>query len=130
MFLNPRDTNLARGTSRDPKGLFRQQRTSMGDPVMSDPHFTDPRMDDPMRRDIERSQRLSEMEQSNAMWGWIAGGVVLALLLVFIFARAPNTSDTASVSNPPATTGSATRTPATPPAAQPRPSPSTTGSSQ
>ena len=98
---------------------------------MSDPRYTDPRMDDPMRQDIQRSQRLSEMEQSNAMWGWIAGGVVLALLLVFIFARTPNTSDTESVSNPPATTGSATRTPATPPTAQaPRPSPSTTGSSQ
>ena len=97
---------------------------------MSDPRYTDPRLNDPMQQDMQGSQRLSEMEQSNAMWSWIAGGVVLALLLVFIFARAPNTSDTASVSNPPATTGSATRTPATPPAAQPRPSPSTMGSSQ
>lgn len=64
---------------------------------MSDPHYTDPRLDPPLfREDSNRAQRLGELETSNAMWGWIAGGVVLALLLLFVFGRAPNTADTAS----------------------------------
>jgi hypothetical protein len=40
------------------------------------------------RQDIEQKfeQKMQELEQSNALWGWIAGGVTLALLLVFHFA--------------------------------------------
>jgi hypothetical protein len=96
---------------------------------MSDPYYPEPRPADPMRRDMQRPQRLSELEQSNAMWGWIAGGVVLALLLVFIFARGPDTSGTASMSNPPpaTTTGSAPRMAPPPATRAPRPTPSTTG---
>ena len=70
------------------------------------------------------------MSDSNAMWGWIAGAVVLALVLVFVFARGQSTDTTASnVPAPPATTGMAppANTPTTPPASTPRPSPSTTG---
>jgi hypothetical protein len=105
---------------------------------MSDPRFTDPRLTEPPRDDMRgemRDQRLGELEQSNTMWGWIAGGVVLALLLVFIFGRGPNPTDTASTQmnqSPPATTGMAPRGPApsapTDQAQRPAPSaPSTTG---
>ena len=96
---------------------------------MSDPNYTDPRFSPPPHDDIRRDQRLGELEASNAMWGWIAGGVVLALLLLFVFGRAPNTSDTASIEPPAASTTLAPpRTPAQPPTANiPRQPPSTTG---
>jgi hypothetical protein len=106
---------------------------------MSDPRYTDPRLTEPprddMRDEMRREQRMGELEQSNAMWGWIAGGVVLALLLVFIFGRGPNTSDTAQQqASPPATTtgqstGMAPRGPApsADTAQRPAPAPSTTG---
>ena len=98
---------------------------------MSDPRFRDPRFDQPpLQEDDIRSQRLNELESSNAMWGWIAGAVVLALVLMFVFTRGSVNDNTASnVPAPPAaTTGSA---PSPSPAA-PRPAPatppSTTGS--
>ena len=96
---------------------------------MSDPRYTDPRLGEPLLRDPDRAQRLGELEASNAMWGWIAGGIVLALLMLFIFGRTPNTTDTASM-QPPATTStsmSTPRTPAAPTPAAPRPAPTTTG---
>ena len=97
---------------------------------MSDPRYTDPRLEEPPLKQ-QRDQRLGELEQSNAMWGWIAGGVVLALLLVFIFGRSP-TTDTASTDvSPPAstsTTGMAPPRNPAPPAQANRPTPpSTTG---
>jgi hypothetical protein len=99
--------------------------------IMSDPLFKDPRYDSPpLQEDEIRRRRMSEMNDSNAMWGWIAGAVVLALVLVFVFARGQSTDTTASnVPAPPATTGMAppTNTPTMPPVATPRPSPSTTG---
>jgi hypothetical protein len=100
---------------------------------MSDPRYTDPRLTDPpleQERNV-RDQRLGELEQSNAMWGWIAGGVVLALLLVFIFGRSP-TTDTASTDvSPPAssTTGMAPPRNPAPPAQPNRPSPPAAGQS-
>jgi hypothetical protein len=100
---------------------------------MSDPRFRDPRQDPPPLRDDDiRSRRLNELESSNAMWGWIAGAVVLALVLIFVFTRGQVNDTTASnVPNPPAaTTGAApTQSPA-PPISQPpatTPRPSTTG---
>ena len=96
---------------------------------MSDPRYTDPRLNDP-REPVRRDQRLGELEESNAMWGWIAGGVVLALLLLFVFGRAPDTTNTTSTDNgiPPASTTLAPpRNPAPPVNAEaPRPAPSTT----
>lgn len=98
---------------------------------MSDPRYTDPRLNDaPLEDDIQR-RRMGELEQSNAMWGWIAGGIVLALLLVFVFGRSP-TTDTASTqmnAPPPGqSTLSPPTSPATPSTAQsPRPAPATTG---
>jgi hypothetical protein len=77
---------------------------------MSDPRFRDPRLDPPPLQDDDiRSRRLNELESSNAMWGWVAGAVVLALVLVFVFTRGQVNDTTASnVPNPPAaTTGSA-----------------------
>ena len=39
---------------------------------MSDPNYTDPRMAPPPRHESNREQRLGDLEESNAMWGWIA----------------------------------------------------------
>src|SRR3954464_16046425 len=100
---------------------------------MSDPSFRDPRLDPPpLREDEIRSQRLNELESSNAMWGWVAGAVVLALVLMFVFTRGQVNDTTANnVPAPPAAPiGSApSATPPAPaPAVTPAPSPSTTGS--
>jgi hypothetical protein len=103
---------------------------------MSDPRYRDPRFEQPpLQEDDIRSQRLSELESSNAMWGWIAGAVVLALVLMFVFTRGQVNDTTASnVPAPPAaTTGSAPpKAPAAPMSQQaPKPlpsTPSTTGS--
>ena len=99
---------------------------------MSDPRYRDPRFDQPpLQEDDIRSQRLNELESSNAMWGWIAGAVVLALVLMFVFTRGQVNDTTASnVPAPPAaTTGSApAKTPVAPMSSQaskPAPSPST-----
>src|SRR5438552_16266785 len=106
---------------------------------MSDPRYRDPRFDQPpLQEDDIRSQRLNELESSNAMWGWVAGAIVLALVLIFVFTRGQVNDTTASnVPNPPAATGMGPlRSPATPAAptnpalATPStPSPSTTGQS-
>jgi hypothetical protein len=107
---------------------------------MSDPQFRDPRLDPPpLHEDEIRSQRLNELESSNAMWGWVAGAVVLALVLMFVFTRGQYSDTTASNVPPPAatTTGSAPTSSAPPapnmPPAVPKtttgqstPSPSTT----
>lgn len=100
---------------------------------MSDPMFKDPRFDSqpPLRDEDIRDQRMAELNSSNAMWGWIAGAVVLALVLVFVFARGQSV-DTASNSAvptaPSATTGAAPPASLAPPATSPlRPAPSTTG---
>ncbi|MEA2983740.1 MAG: hypothetical protein QOF91_3597 [Alphaproteobacteria bacterium] len=100
---------------------------------MSDPRSRDPRFDPPpLQEDDIRSQRLNELESSNAMWGWVAGAVVLALVLMFVFTRGQVNDTTASntIPSPPATTttGSAPQNPAPPAAIAPTPAPSTTGS--
>jgi hypothetical protein len=100
---------------------------------MSDPRYRDPRFDPPpLQEDDVRSHRLNELESSNAMWGWVAGAVVLALVLMFVFTRSQVNDVTASnnlPSPPAATTGSATpQNPAPSTAPRPAPAPSTTGS--
>ena len=99
---------------------------------MSDPRYRDPNIDrPPLQEDDIRSQRLNELESSNAMWGWVAGAVVLALVLMFVFTRGQVNDTTASntlPSPPAATTGSATPTPPLATAPKPAPAPSTTGS--
>jgi hypothetical protein len=97
---------------------------------MSDPNYTDPRLAPPLREEGRRDQRLGELEASNAMWGWVAGGIVLALVLMFVFSNTGTNTNTAAVDNgiPPAsTTHAPPRVP--PPAATPAPQsqPSTTG---
>jgi len=100
---------------------------------MSDPRFRDPRMDPPpIREDEIRSQRLNELESSNAMWGWVAGAVVLALVLIFVFTRGQvsDTNTAANTPSPPAvTTGTTppTPAPAKTPAPAATPNPTTTG---
>ena len=103
---------------------------------MSDPHYRDPRFDPPpLQEDDIRSKRLNELESSNAMWGWVAGAVVLALVLLFVFTRGQVNDTTASNTipspRPAATTGSAPLQNPAPPIAtapKPAPAPSTTGS--
>jgi hypothetical protein len=103
---------------------------------MSDPRYRGPNIDQPppLQEDDIRSQRLNELESSNAMWGWVAGAVVLALVLMFVFTRGQVNDTTASntlPSPPAATTGPATpQDPGAPlaTARKPAPAPSTTGS--
>jgi hypothetical protein len=105
---------------------------------MSDPRYRDPRLDPPpLQEDEIRSQRLNELESSNAMWGWVAGAVVLALVLMFVFTRGQVNDTTASnVPAPPAATTTGSGTPANParstaaPKVAPAPGPSTTGSAK
>jgi hypothetical protein len=99
---------------------------------MSDPSFRDPRLDPPpIREEDIRAQRLNELESSNAMWGWVAGAVVLALVLVFVFTRGQVTDTTAmNVPTAPTTTSSVPSTaPASPAPIAPAPAPTTTGQS-
>jgi hypothetical protein len=52
---------------------------------------------DPLRDgDLDRNARIDRDYGSNAMWGWIAGAVVLVLMLVFLFG---GTNDTNTASN-------------------------------
>ena len=97
---------------------------------MSDPNFRDPRLDPaPLREDDIRSKRLNELESSNAMWGWVAGAVVLALVLMFVFTRGQVSDTTASnIPAPPAVTTGSTppRAPAPAITQAPAPAPATT----
>jgi hypothetical protein len=97
---------------------------------MSDPRYTDPRTNPPMPDELEERRRAGELEKSsNAMWGWVAGGILLALLLVFVFGRSPSTdqaSNQMTAPPPGESTLSPPTSPPTPPAAQ-RPATSTTG---
>ena len=80
---------------------------------------------DPLRdTDLDtRNARIESEYGSNAMWGWIAGAVVLVLMLVFLFGGS-NETNTASnqpnapvVNTPPANnTANAPRSNTTPPA--------------
>jgi hypothetical protein len=96
---------------------------------MSDPRYDPP----PLREETPQARRHAELQSSTAMWGWIAGAVVLALVLVFIFGRwdSADTTATDTTTTPPATTGAAPprNPPATTPPARspsPNPAPSTT----
>lgn len=100
---------------------------------MSDPRFQDFRHDPPpLREEDVRSRRLNELESSNAMWGWIAGAVVLALVLIFVFTRG-QVSDTNTASNIPSPPAATTRiappmnpAPTRAPATAPTPTPPAT----
>jgi hypothetical protein len=83
---------------------------------------------DPLRDpDLGRTSRHERAYGSNAMWGWIAGAVVLVLMLVFLFGGTTdntNTADTRSspsasapvVNPPPANNIANAPRPAAPPA--------------
>ena len=95
---------------------------------MSDPRYTDPHLGEPPLQDTQR-RPLGEADKSNAMWGWVAGGIMVALLLVFVFGRSPSTdqANTQMTAPPPGpSTLSPPSAPPTPPTAQ-RPAPATTG---
>ena len=47
-------------------------------------------------RNLDRGARNNRNNGSNAMWGWIAGAVALALMLVFLFGGTTDNANTAS----------------------------------
>ena len=52
---------------------------------------------DPLRDpELDREARIDRDYGSNAMWGWIAGAVVLVLMLVFLFGGTTDGTNTAS----------------------------------
>jgi hypothetical protein len=56
---------------------------------------------DPLRdHELDRDVRVERDYGSNAMWGWIAGAVVVVLALVFIFGGSENTSTAYNPSAP------------------------------
>ncbi len=86
---------------------------------MTDPRDFDRRMD--MERRMEMERRM--VPTASPMWGWIAGGAFILVVLALIFSAGEGTRTASTdVSNPPATTGTAPPARTTPP--QP---PSTTG---
>lgn len=98
---------------------------------MSDPRTPDPRLGEPPLQDDFQRQNIGDVKRSNAMWAWVAGGIVLALLLVFVFGRTtgPEQLSNSMTAPPPGqSTLSPPSAPPTPPTAQ-RPSPATTGQS-
>ena len=96
---------------------------------MSDPRYTDPRLSEPPLQDDFQRRPVGDVKGSNAMWGWVAGGILLALLLVFVFGRPTGTeqlSNSMTAPPPGQSTLSPPSAPPTPPTAQ-RPAPATTG---
>lgn len=92
---------------------------------MSDPRFRGP-LDPPLNTDADRKSASRDPVRSNTMWGWIAGGILVALVLMFVFARAPSTSETASDSMNAPQPGQSTLAPTPAPVTPP----TTTGSGQ
>lgn len=64
-------------------------------------------------RDSElRSTRVRDRDYgSNAMWGWIAGAVVLVLMLVFLFGGTNETTNTADMRGQPSANAPVVNTP-------------------
>ena len=77
-------------------------------------------------RNLDGDARMNRNKGSNAMWGWIAGAVALALMLVFLFGGTTDNANTASkqpnapvVNTPPANNiANAPRGSVSPPAAE------------
>jgi hypothetical protein len=91
---------------------------------MTDPRDFDRRLD--MERRMEMERRM--VPTSNAMWGWIAGGVFILVVLALVFNSDGTRTASTDVSNPPATTGMAPPARIPPPGMAPAPqAPSTTG---
>ena len=92
----------------------------------------DPLREHDLDRNVQIDPSIDRDYGSNAMWGWIAGAVVLVLLLVFLFGGSNQGTNTASnqptapvVNTPPANNiANAPRSNTRPPA-----SPETTGQS-
>jgi hypothetical protein len=70
---------------------------------MSDYGFSDPRQSDP--RDYRRPELGRPGGDVNSIWGWIAAGVFVAAVLVFVFASGSGNNNAArnGVSMPPTT---------------------------
>jgi hypothetical protein len=83
----------------------------------------DPLRDRDLDRNVQMDRGLDRKYGSNAMWGWIAGAVVLVLMLVFLFGGSNTGTNTASnqstapvVNTPPANNmANAPRSNVTPP---------------
>jgi hypothetical protein len=90
---------------------------------MTDPRDFDRHMD--LERRMEMERRM--VPTSNVMWGWIAAGVFVLVVLALVFNSGDGTRTASTdVSNPPATTGMAPPARTTPPAMASAPEPSET----
>ena len=79
---------------------------------MTDPRDFDRSMD--MERRMEMERRM--VPTTNAVWGWIAGGVFILVVLALVFSSHDGTRTASTdVSTPPATTGTAPPARTTPP---------------
>ena len=79
---------------------------------MSDPRFTDPRMSDPR---YDRPELGRSSGDVNAVWGWVAAAVFVAVVLLFVFASGNDNRNVASNGiNMPPTSGSSSTTGAGP----------------
>ncbi len=91
---------------------------------------------DPLRRDVDprlNRELRPDPSASNTMWGWIAGVVVLVLLMVFLFGSGAENTRTTDINKSPAapmiTAPPPANTATAPSTARPTPS-ETTGQSQ
>jgi hypothetical protein len=95
---------------------------------MSDPRLTDPR--DYRRPDLAGPDIGSA---ANAIWGWVAAAVFVAVVLLFVFASGSNDTASNGVTLPPtasapklppaSTTGAGPSAPTMPPASAPQAAP-------
>lgn len=85
---------------------------------MSDYRNPDPR--DPVRK---TDLRVQEMRDANAMWGWIAGAVMIAIVLGIMFMFGREDTRMAVNTDPPAGANAPANRPAGPPATPPAAAP-------
>jgi hypothetical protein len=69
--------------------------------------------------------RTYRRNESNAMWGWVAGIAVLALIVIVIVYSNMETRVASNDARPPTTTSAPANRPATPPAETPAKTPAT-----
>jgi hypothetical protein len=85
---------------------------------MTNPMNTDPRLIDPPAPPGPNRRAIRDAKDANSIWGWVAGGIILLLLIVFLFGSFSVPQDTATLDS-----RSSPVTPSTTPS-RPAPNPS------